>query len=179
MCFVLTLVTLLKILIKSSLMPLSCFWATWKSFSPICEGRCISMFLSVATCICPLMTSRLRTHCLAVMSSSESGLLSYQTVTIWSEINRKVWFLVANSNSSISGSLSLSHSLTSHFNIRMCHMCQYDSEFSLLVPVHSQREVFPTLLLYDSVCRLAGVCCFLCLQLPLPNRWDLQTTICT
>ena len=52
-------------------------------------------------------------------------------------------FLVANSNSSISGGSSLSHllshSVTSHFNIRML---QHDSEIFLLAHAHSQLEVF-------------------------------------
>ena len=47
-------------------------------------------------------------------------------------------FLVANSNSSILGVSSLSQSLMSHFNIRMC---QYNSELSLLAHAHSQLEV--------------------------------------
>ena len=54
-------------------------------------------------------------------------------------------FLVANSNSSILGGSSLSQSLMSHFNIRMC---QYNSELSLLANAHSQLEVSDLVLVF-------------------------------
>ena len=54
-------------------------------------------------------------------------------------------FLVANSNLSILGGSSLSQSLMSHFNIRMC---QYNSELSLLAHAHSHLEVSDLVLVF-------------------------------
>ena len=48
-------------------------------------------------------------------------------------------FLVANSNSSFNSHWSLTHLVTSHFNV---HMRQYDSDMSVLAQAHSHLEVF-------------------------------------